>query len=378
MRPTRRVGGAVGLWLVLEWYGAASEVPWLFLLAAWMLALIAATFAYSAWNRAGLRLYLEARGSRPGVDSPADALPDNLMRSAPWPAPVFEGDGLELEVGLATTGVPRGPAWVTGLVGGRPVTFGTGVVPRDGWRRLEVLARLRRGAIGATGWQLGTSDPLGFFNSVRSCPDVEVAVVLPAFTSLAPARRTLELEASVAAPRAGSGNELFGIREYRPGDSLRRIHWRSSARHGELVVREYEPPGMRTLAILVDPAPLNVEVADQVARLAASEAWDCIRDGGRVSLWAPGLEPTEPAQGRDLWALLEWLARYPAAPSSGQSDASPPAGEVVVVTGSANRSLIDAAQLARQRGAGVTAWIVGDAKVDLDVPVRRVGTAWPL
>jgi len=372
------VGGAVGLWLVLEWYGAASEVPWLFLLAAWMLALMLATFAYSAWNRAGLRLHLVARDSRPAPDSPAEALPDNLLRTSPWPAPVFEGDGLELEVGLNTAGAPRGPAWVTGLVGDRPVTFGTGVVPRDGWRRVEVLPKLRRGAIGATGWQLGTSDPLGFFNSVRSCPDVEVAVVLPAFTSLAPARQPRELEASLAAPRAGSGNELFGIREYRPGDSLRRIHWRSSARHGELVVREYEPPGMRTLAILVDPAPGSAAMADQVARLAASEAWDCIREGGRVSLWAPGLEPTQPAQGRDLWALLEWLARYPAVPSGVTTEMSPAAGEVVMVTASADRTLIDAADLAKQRGAGVRAWVVGDAEVDLDAPLRRVGTAWPL
>jgi uncharacterized protein (DUF58 family) len=368
----------VGLWLVLEWYGAASEVPWLFLLSAWILALMVATFAYAAWNRSGLRLRLEAHGSRPAADSPVDALPDNLLRSAPWRAPVFEGDGLELEVGLTTTGAPRGPAWVTGLVGGRPITFATGLVPRDGWRRVEVLHGLRRGAIGATGWQLGTSDPLGFFNGVRSCPDVEVAVVLPLFTSLVSSRQPRELEASVAAPRAGSGNELFGIREYRPGDSLRRIHWRSSARHGELVVREYEPPGMRTLAILVDPSPPSAEVADQVARLAASEAWDCIREGGRVSLWAPGLEPTEPSPGRDLWALLEWLARYPAVPSGGVVDTYPPSGEVVVITGSGDRSLIDAAQLAKQRGSGVRAWVVGDAELDLDAPVRRVGTEWPV
>jgi uncharacterized protein (DUF58 family) len=368
----------VGLWLVLEWYGAASEVPWLFLLSAWILALIVATFAYAAWNRSGLRLRLEARGSRPAAGSPVEALPDNLLRSAPWPAPVFEGDGLELEAGLTTSGAPRGPAWVRGLVGGRPVTFGAGLVPRAGWRRVEVLHGLRRGAIGATGWQLGTSDPLGFFSGVRSCPDVEVAVVLPLFTSLVSSRQPHELEASVAAPRAGSGNDLFGIREYRPGDSLRRIHWRSSARHGELVVREYEPPGMRTVALFVDPSPRSVEVADQVARLAASEAWDCIREGGRVSLWAPGLEATDPSQGRDLWAILEWLARYPAVQSGDVPDAYQANGEVVVITGSGDPRLIDAAELAKQRGAGVRVWVVGDAEIDLDAPERRVGTEWPV
>jgi hypothetical protein len=55
-----------------------------------------------------------------------------------------------------------------------------------------------------------------------------------------------------------------------------------------------------------------------------------------------------------------------------------PAAEVVMITASADRTLIDAADLAKQRGAGVRAWVVGDAEVDLDAPVRRVGTAWPL
>src|SRR3989442_6729078 len=119
------------------------------------------------------------------------------------------------------------------------------------------------------------------------------------------------MAASVAAPRAGAGTEVFGVREYRPGDLLRRIHWRSSARHGELIVREYEPPGVRTLAIICDPTPPTREAADQVARLAASEAWDCIREGGRVVLSAPGLDSSRPDEARSLWALLEWLARYP-------------------------------------------------------------------
>src|SRR5438445_13416249 len=102
------------------------------------------------------------------------------------------------------------------------------------------------------------------------------------FKALAERQNVRELEASIAAPRAGSGTEMFGAREYRPGDPLRRIHWRSSARHGELIVREFEPPGVQTVGIFCDPSPPTAEAADQIARLAASEAWDCLRAGGRV------------------------------------------------------------------------------------------------
>ena len=80
MRPTWRLAGAVGLWLVLEWYGATSEVSWLFLLAAWLLALLVACGAYALWNRAGLKLHLALERSRPAADSPVEELPGGLAR----------------------------------------------------------------------------------------------------------------------------------------------------------------------------------------------------------------------------------------------------------------------------------------------------------
>jgi hypothetical protein len=179
------------------------------------------------------------------------------------------------------------------------------------------------------------------------------------------------VEAAVAAPRAGYGNELFGIREYRAGDSLRRIHWRSSARHGELVVREYEPPGIQSLSIILDPAPPSAEVADQIARIAASEAWDCLREGGRVVLWAPGLASSD--SPRDLWGLLEWLARYPDLPGDGFAIPSWQRGDDCVAV-TADPAVLEATYGARRRRL----WIVGDAVIDTDVQYTRVGTRWPL
>jgi uncharacterized protein (DUF58 family) len=362
--------------VVLEWYASTSEVPWLFLLAAWMFALVIVALAYGLWNRAGLSLSLEVVNSRPAPGSPLEDLPEQLLRSAPLPAPIFEGDGLEIDAGLDTTGAPRGPAWLRGRVGAQEIAAGTGIVPRSGWRRRETVGELRRGPIGATSWEVISSDPLGFNRSRRTYADAEIALVLPRFASLVTRPRARELEASVAAPRAGSGTELFGVREYRAGDALRRIHWRSSARLGELVVREFEPPGVQTLGIFCDPSPAGRDVADQIARIAASEAWDCVRDGGRVMLWAPGLEPSLPAEARSFWALLEWLARYPGPPALAGSD-PPRVGEAVAVTGTSNPALVEALETVRGRGGRIRAWVIGDAAVDIE-PVRRAGTRWPL
>jgi uncharacterized protein (DUF58 family) len=372
---------------LVEWYGTTSEVSWLFLLASWVAALCVACFMYALWNRAGLRPYLSVRGTTSAPGSPIDDIPARLLRTAPLPAPIFEGDGLEMEVGLDTTGAPRGPARLAGLIGSEQVAVATGLVPRSGWRRTIELEGLRRGPVGARGLVVESSDVAGLFRSRRSSPDAEVALVLPRFTSLAGKLQARELEASVAAPRAGSGTELFGVREYRPGDSLRRIHWRSSARHGELVVREYEPPGVQTLGIFCDPNPADASVADQVARLAASEAWDCIRNGGRVMLWGPGLVPSAPGEARSLWAALEWLARYPQAAPTGQDVDPPRVSEAVAVTGNAQKDVAEALEMVRRRGGLVRAWVVGDAGraqgafekfIDLDGPVQHVGTDWPL
>ncbi|MGH7761709.1 MAG: DUF58 domain-containing protein [Candidatus Dormibacteraceae bacterium] len=363
---------------LVEYYGTTSEVSWLFLLASWIAALCVVCFVYALWNRAGLRPQLRVHGISPAVDSPAGDLPAVLLRNAPLPAPLFEGDGLELEVGLETSGAPRGPARLVGFIGSERVAAATGVVPRSGWRRRVELHGMRRGPVGARDWVVESSDVAGMFRSRRPSPDAEVALVLPRFGSLAGKPEARELEASVAAPRAGSGTELFGVREYRPGDSLRRIHWPSSARHGELVVREHEPPGVQTLGIFCDPSPATTEMADQIARIAASEAWDCIRNGGRVMLWGPGLEPSSPGEARSLWAALEWLARYPQVAAAGEDVDPPRVSEAVAVSGNDQKVVGDALEMVRRRGGPVRAWVVGDADLELDGPVQHAGTDWPL
>jgi uncharacterized protein (DUF58 family) len=378
VRPTPRFFGAVALAAVVEYYGSTSEVSWLFLLASWIAALCIASFVYAMWNRAGLRPHLRVRGVNPSADSPAADLPAHLLRNAPLPEPLFEGDGLDLEVGLDTTGAPRGPARLAGFIGSERVAAATGLIPRSGWRRTVELHDLRRGPVDARAFVVESSDLAGMFRSRRSSPDAEVALVLPRFMSLVGRPRPIEIEASVAAPRAGSGTELFGVREYRPGDSLRRIHWRSSARHGELVVREYEPPGVQTLGIFCDPDPATAAVADQVARIAASEAWDCIRNGGRVMLWGPRLTPSAAGEARSFWAALDWLARYPQTAASREEVDPPRVTEAVAVIGDSEKEVAEALEMVRRRGGSVRAWVVGDADFDLDGPVQHVGADWPL
>ena len=358
------------------YYGSTSEVAWLFLLAYWIAAMVLVAYLYARWNWRGVRGRVAVKGAEAGPDSPLELLPDHLVRSGPIPTPIFEGDRVEIELGLDTTGGARGPARLTGAIGGVELGTASGLVPRGGWRELKQVGPVVRGPLDARAWTLEASDPLGLFRRRRETPDAEVAVALPRFTSLVATPRMQEVEASLSAPRSGSGTEVFGVREYRPGDPRRRIHWRSSARHGELIVREYEPPGVQTLGIFCDPDPSSNEVADQVARIAASEAWDCIRGGGRVVLAAPGREPSRPEEARSLWALLEWLARFPG-PRVENGD-SPAVTDAVGVFGSRSPAVAELLESVRLRGGSVRSWVVGDAEPQVEGALTRVGLAWPL
>src|SRR3989440_202750 len=92
-------------------------------------------------------------------------------------------------------------------------------------------------------------------------------------------------------------------------------HGRPGAGRGRLVAGGSGRRGRGVLALPLARAPASPAVADQLARLAASEAWDCYRAGGRVLAWSPGLEPLAPWQARSIWAVLEWLARWPELPA---------------------------------------------------------------
>ena len=50
----------------------------------------------------------------------------------------------------------------------------------------------------------------------------------------------------------GRSSQVIGTRDYRPGDSLRQIHWRSTARTGELIVKEFADDQDLSLSVVLD------------------------------------------------------------------------------------------------------------------------------
>jgi uncharacterized protein (DUF58 family) len=98
-------------------------------------------------------------------------------------------------------------------------------------------------------------DPFGLCELPRSFTSVDTLVVTPAVVPLPAVRLTGEWAGSglsTARSVASAGEDDTATREYRHGDDLRRIHWRTTARRGELAVRREEQPWQSRGAVILD------------------------------------------------------------------------------------------------------------------------------
>lgn len=79
-------------------------------------------------------------------------------------------------------------------------------------------------------------------------------------------------------PFSGSDSQFFAVREYRHGDSMRHIDWRSSARHGQLIVREFETSSTRSFIFAINDSSdffgseYKEKLFEKSIRIAASMA----------------------------------------------------------------------------------------------------------
>ena len=99
------------------------------------------------------------------------------------------------------------------------------------------------------------TDPFGLCELTRSFPSVDKLTVIPQVVAL-PAVRLAGEYAGTGESRARSvavhGEDDAATREYRRGDDLRRVHWRSTARTGELMVRREEQPWESRATVVLD------------------------------------------------------------------------------------------------------------------------------
>lgn len=285
LRPTRD-----GLWFLLATLGVGFAAVntgnnLLFFVMGLLLAAIVISGVLSESNLRGLRLRRELpRGVFAGEPSSARLVVDNTKPRSPSMGLVFR----ELAAKGETAYVAHAPA------GGR----GSGTYTLHS----DVRGPLELGPI-----EVSTTWPFGLFKKSRTLEIEDVMLVWPRRVE-APAIDDASRVDRGQRPRTqrGEGYDLFGLRDYVPGEDARQIHWKATARAGVPIVRETSAEDARSTLLFVEAD--GDEEFERAVEQAAAAAEKLLAAGHHVGLCA-GTQVVAPmAGGRARVELLDALA----------------------------------------------------------------------
>jgi uncharacterized protein (DUF58 family) len=294
VRPRKRLGGLLVGAAVLFVIGTNVQAGWLFVLAALLLgAVVAGTVLPFAALR-GLRAELVApQEAEQGDEALVELRLANVRSGVRWSVVVADAHLQAVE------------AFVPAIRPGERVELSTLRVPA------------RRGVLATTAVEVRSSAPFGVAERRRRLAVEATTLVLPrrfALGGLSFVEPAGSNDAGIhPSPRRGQGPEYLGIREYRPGDSMRHVHWGLTARHGQVVVREFEEERTRRLAIVVDTERDRGDAwtpLDRCCAVAASvlEAAEASGHGSRL-VAATARDQVGVLARADDRDQLRWLAR---------------------------------------------------------------------
>ena len=234
------------------------------------------------------------------------------------PSEAFEGDPVTVRLRVL---VRRGRRFFIALHDAVPgLTPGAVRIPvcdsRHPAAQSYQTVALRRGVFMVEGIDARSSGLAGLFVFRRRLRSPGAMTVFPRYWVLAefpvPGRTGPDI-ASVPRPDR-NGLEVAGVREFRDGDNLRHVHWRSTARRGTLVVREFEHEAADAVAVLIDTraevyaADGSGQAFEDLVQAAASIVHSVTRSGRPVELI--GARGTQVGTSVVGWAqALHWLAR---------------------------------------------------------------------
>ena len=176
------------------------------------------------------------------------------------PERAFAGATTLVEIGLQNnkTRAPSFSLEVEDLVAGQPSErrcYFLKVAPKAEQVAAYRRAIPRRGVLVLEGFRVATRYPFGIIEKWRMIEQRAELLVYPALL-----RQDVidagysELGAESASERIGAGNEIAGLRGYRPGDGARSIHWRRTAALGRLMVYEKHSDSSSHLTVVLDNA----------------------------------------------------------------------------------------------------------------------------
>ena len=307
-----------------SWIGPGGRFPptregWWFLVATVLIGLGAVNgglnLLFALW---GMMLFLIIAS---GVLSELTLRGLEIRRAPP---PVIHAKTPYL-MGIALTNrkrrLPSFSVEVEDLIEGRPIEKRCYFLKLPAGRTQETAYRhtiARRGRHRLSGLRLATKFPFGLLQKSRDLAAATEVIVYPALVPVSAAvLRGLPVRHGGNGQRWRSRDgDFFGLRDFRPGDDPRDIHWRTTARRGVPFVRENEDDEGREAAVVLDNAAgAAPEAFEAAVSEAASYAMELLARGFRVSLVLRGATlaaDAGPAQGKRILRALALVEPAPA------------------------------------------------------------------
>jgi uncharacterized protein (DUF58 family) len=144
--------------------------------------------------------------------------------------------------------------------------------------QVEVIP-LRRGPLRFSGVTVARRDPFGLFRGFVRVQLPQTVLVLPQRHPIPPlsfpGTRNYQPGGIAFASSVGESEEFVSLRDYRPGDPFRRIHWRSWARMGRPIVKEHQEEFFSRHALVLDTFAneQDPEIFEGAVSVAASFAY---------------------------------------------------------------------------------------------------------
>jgi len=208
-------------------------------------------------------------------------LPANGLAGEPVVVRYVITNGSRIVPAMAVNLEERGPRG-RALPGDSPGACGAWIMhagPGASMHGDAIIVPARRGVIEFHSIGAWTTFPLGLVRRSRVIDRVQTLVVFPPPREVRPGvLRSLAASGAPglrAARRPGQGDDFFGLREYRPGDSLRSIAWKRSVSRGSLVAIERAkatPPRVRVVLDLQRAADEGMGGFDRASRGAPDAA----------------------------------------------------------------------------------------------------------
>ena len=295
--------GSIAGGVVVYLLAGQTQIGWLYLFDAviWSLVLLSAIIPW--WSLKPLRIKRRVRVHHPSKGRLEQAVPT-------------EDDTVEIELRVENRGrlaryfvkvLEECPLEEPGK-GSRTFLLPT-VKPGSDLAFSYTATCYKRGRYASATAVLETSGPLGLFVRRRRF-DVPLNVtVYPLYYRMSGMLTASEVPMyQEGAARIRAASQFYGSREYQHGDPLRHIHWRNTARLGELVVKQFEEASLGSVAVAFeagrDWGVGRETTLEYSIKIAASLAMDCAGSGRSIDL----LTGPSPLYGAGWLEAMDYLS----------------------------------------------------------------------